>query len=338
VSDILCYYTGLGEGASTKARAPLPTSRKHRYQQPSQYVAEPDLRDATNVALALGQPLLLTGEPGTGKTQLAYSLAWELGLGDPLKFETKSTSTAKDLFYTYDVLGRFTASKSHGTPGKPDHVLSYVRFNALGKAILLANPLEKAQRFITPGVKHEGPRRSVVLIDEVDKAPRDFPNDLLNEIEGMYFRFPELDDSVISAPPAMHPIVIITSNSEKSLPDAFLRRCVYYNIPFPDRPTVERIVVSRVGELAGGGSEFLSLVLDLFFGLRTLTPPLRKKPATAELLNWIVVLREAAPDASNPLRTSPALALQTLSSFIKTAEDRPAARGYIQQQLKIPTS
>jgi MoxR-like ATPase len=149
-------------------------------RRPQDYIAESGLVNAVNVALMLDKPLLLTGEPGTGKSQLAHSLAWELNLGDPLVFATKSTSVARDLFYTFDSVGRFKAA---------DHrdALSYLTYNALGKAILFANDEQKVTNLLPTGTAHPGRRQSVVLIDEVDKAPRDFPNDILNEID--YQRF-----------------------------------------------------------------------------------------------------------------------------------------------------
>src|SRR5205085_17909 len=128
----------------------------------------------------------------------------------------------------------------------------------------------------------DGPRRSVVLIDEVDKAPRDFPNDLLNEVEGMFFRVPELGNIRVEADPGMQPIVVVTSNSEKSLPDAFLRRCIYFHIPFPDRDRLAEIIAARLGRFAGRGQEFLDDALDLFYNLRDMSTGLRKRPATAE--------------------------------------------------------
>jgi MoxR-like ATPase len=331
------FYSGKADrGGATAAELSAPGTRgdepadetrgsglrRARLQRPEEYIAEPGLVDAVNVALLLGQPLLLTGDPGTGKTQLAASLAWELDLGVPLRFETKSGSVARDLFYLYDALGRFQAAQ---TPGGAADPRCYLTYSAFGEAILRTNDEAAVASLLPPGYVLGGKRRSVVLLDEVDKAPRDFPNDLLNEIENLRFRIPELGNVLVTADPALEPIVVVTSNSEKDLPDAFLRRCVYYNIPFPERPDLIRIVTSRLGEHAGGSSQFLDDALDLFFELRRPSSGLRKRPATAELLGWLLVLRDLLPGSDNPLGEGPRLALQTLSSLIKAAEDQDKA-------------
>jgi len=229
-----------------------------------QYFADPGLREAVNVALQLRQPLLLTGKPGTGKTLLAYSLALELGLEDPIKFETKSTSEARDLFYHFDSLSRFHAPSSE----KANDGLSFLQLRALGEAIVRSMDVAQIKNaFGVEEVTHvhpeladsHQPHRSIVLIDEVDKAPRDFPNDILNEIENLYFRIPELQIDSVSANLKMgesadlSPVIILTSNSEKALPDAFLRRCVFYHIPFPERDRLEKIVRSQLASLGGAG-------------------------------------------------------------------------------------
>ena len=153
---------------------------------PGLYLADDGLRDAVNVALALGQPLLLTGEPGTGKTQLAASLAHELGLGEPLVFNVKTTSTAHDLFYRYDSLRHFHASQFERTEQKAEDFITY---EALGLAIL--RTLSPSDPQLPAGFAHTQGTRSVVLIDEIDKAPRDLPNNLLNEFEAMTFTVKE---------------------------------------------------------------------------------------------------------------------------------------------------
>jgi MoxR-like ATPase len=286
---------------------------------PAGYLPDRGLVDAVNVALILRQPLLVTGEPGTGKSQLAASVAYQIGLDPPLMFETKSTAVARDLFYTFDNIGRFRASQ---TPGATADAHLFLTFNALGKAIVLANEPSAVLNVLPLGFNHPGRRRSVVLIDEIDKAPRDFPNDILNEIERLYFRIPELGEEEIAAAPEFRPVVIITSNSEKALPDAFLRRCIFYSIPFPDDLRLEQIILSR---LAGGvqpGAEMLRDAIAFFGRLRRQDLPLRKRPGTAELLNWVAALIEFGCNPTRPMRPQAEAAQRTLYTLAKIAEDQ----------------
>jgi MoxR-like ATPase len=314
-------YRGDGQKRPREGPVTVPVSRRAALMQPEKYLADPGLVQACNVALRLGQPLLLTGEPGTGKTLFAYSLAWEFGLGEPLKFETKSNSMAADLFYTYDTLRRFQEAQS-GAPPRPP--FDYLTYQALGLAILYSRELSDVSELLPPGFQHPGKKQSVVLIDEVDKAPRDFPNDILNELELLYFRIPELGNLKVEADATLQPIIIITSNSEKDLPDAFLRRCVYYNIPFPDRERLEAIIANRLGLYSANSSAFVSAALDLFEQLRAAGSGLRKKPATAELLGWILALQSLSDESDN-LLAAPELVLGTLSSLVKTADDQEQA-------------
>jgi MoxR-like ATPase len=260
----------------------------------------------------------------------AYSLAWELGLEEPLKFETKSDSAARDLFYTYDALKRFHDAQSGISSST---ALPYITYHALGLAMLYTQDPEDVAELLPREARHARRRRSVVLIDEVDKAPRDFPNDILNELELLYFRVPELGDVTVEADPALQPIVIITSNSEKDLPDAFLRRCIYYNIPFPSRDRLETIVAVRLGATLAG-SPFLDAAMDLFFRLRAPSNGLLKKPATAEILGWLLSLQRVADNEhrDNPL-AQPELARRTLSSLVKTAEDQQRAAAVVDQWM-----
>lgn len=322
-------FKGVGTQRADNLPIELPPSPNINQPDPAQYVTDGGLTDAVNVALLLRLPLLLTGEPGTGKTQLAYRLAWELGLNEPLVFEIKSTSTAQDLFYTYDALARFQARES----GASANVLSYLTCNALGTAMLFASRERSARNLLPTESRLAEPCRSVVLIDELDKAPRDLPNDILNEIEQMYFRIPELGHMKIAADPDLAPIVVITSNSEKDLPDAFLRRCIYYNIPFPDQGTLSAIIGNRLGDLAGNSSPLLSQALEVFFMLRQPDSGLRKKPATAELIVWLTCLRKLMASAESRLAESPQVTVNSLGCLVKSADDQSKARERVKRWL-----
>jgi MoxR-like ATPase len=328
------YYSNSNDRTVAEA-VTLPSPWRSRIGDVQGYQPEPGLVDAVNVALLLGQPLLVTGEPGTGKTQLAWHVSWQtLGIDKygkprpPLVFESKSTSTSKDLFYSYDTLGRFHRSKS-GSASEVD----YITYNALGKAILLANEEHAIAQLLptsTHDFVHDGPRRSVVLIDEVDKAPRDFPNDILNEVENMYFRIPELGNHAVASSPEMKPILIITSNSEKSLPDAFLRRCVFYNIPFPAPAKLVEIVQNR---LTGTPVPYLDEALDLFLELRSDNAGLRKKPATAELLGWLVYLGDRIQDKQQNLKSNKEILEASLGALAKNTDDQIAAKDVLNTWL-----
>ncbi len=336
------FYIGDGKQAGNPRKIDLPVPQRDRLTDPCGYLADQGLADAANVALLLSQPLLLTGEPGTGKTVFADSLAAELGLLPVKKFETKSTSTAQDLFYTYDALKRFQHAQSSmwsKTKASTDEsALPYITYGALGKAILGTLSAEEMAPYLLPGTALTPETRSVVLIDEIDKAPRDFPNDILNEIEHLYFRVPELGDlgnRGIKAKSELEPVIVITSNSEKDLPEAFLRRCVYYDIPFPGDDRLREIVDARLGLNSAGSSDFITSALDLFKLLRSPSSGLRKYPATAELLGWVLALRQMAPAAVNPL-ADPNLVLSTLSVLVKNAEDQNSARRVVEEWAAKP--
>jgi len=326
------YFTGKRMKPETNAHSQLPIPQRDLQNKPEHYMASKRLVDAVNVALLLGQPLLLTGEPGTGKTQLAYRVAWELGFDPPWIFETKSTSVAKDLFYYYDYLSRFHATQTNTCTD----VVDYITYNALGMALLQANKKEDIAGFIPENFDHSGPKRSIVLIDEIDKAPRDFPNDILNEIENMYVKIPELKNQTLFAPKALNPVVFITSNSEKHLPDAFMRRCVYYHISFPDKKRLKAIAQLRLKEipLQTGHSRkrsdhFLEDAISLLFFLRD-NAGLKKKPATGEMLVWIQTMLEIS-GADNPIMDDPETLKSSLSALIKSQDDLAIAEGAVQQ-------
>ncbi len=365
------YFKGEPGNGKNSTKPDLPFPNRFKINDSTGYIAGPGLTDAVDVAIVLGQPLLLTGEPGTGKTLLAYAVGNEFDL-KIYKFETKSTSTARDLFYLYDTIGRFQAKQIDDKEWR--NPVNYITYNALGKAILQTKKKEEIIKWLPQASKEEmedeasecihqtenGEKkeeevseqftrdyqhtidwqsRSIVLIDEVDKAPRDFPNDILNEIEGMYFKIPELGNKSFKTDAKMRPIVIITSNSEKHLPDAFLRRCVFYNIDFPEKDdenkTMKRIIERRVGKHVVDCKEFLNDAISLFYELRESRTGLQKKPATAELLGWIIALKEMNKDQKNPInKNNEKKILNSLSVLIKNKDDITQAQKAVKQWLK----
>jgi MoxR-like ATPase len=235
------------------------------------YIASRSIATAVNTALAAERPLLLTGEPGCGKSSLAYAVADELGLGDVLQFNVRSDSSARDVLYTFDHLRRLYEAQAKD-PRATDPA-NYVALQALGTAIASDRP-------------------RVVLIDEIDKASRDFPNDLLGVIDEMDFDVIETHQHFRHSA-AARPIVFITSNIERQLPEPFLRRCVYHHIAFPDDATLERIVRERIGDRDNLGALAVRAV-ERFANLRRqYGDSLAKQPATAELLSWVRVLWRA---------------------------------------------
>ena len=300
-------YRGRGQrSASTASSSNVEQSLG---DSPAGYVADESLADAVNTAIFLRQPLLVMGEPGTGKTQLAYSIAWEFGL--PLHtFNTKMNSAGTDLFYRYDSLLHFHDTqilKEKKSPSK------YVQYAALGKAILFSNPPSKVAEFLPENLQqsHTQPTRSVVLIDEIDKAPRDFPNDILAETENLTFDVRETGWS-ISANPDLRPILVFTSNQERNLPEAFLRRCIFYFIPFPKESDLREIVRRR---LSGTHDAAIRKFLDI-----RRDDQLVKKPATAELIAWLRVLQQKEIGSAEISQGSEQLS-RTYSVLLKNKED-----------------
>jgi MoxR-like ATPase len=310
-------YQGDGDGATLSSRnLKLPLFKKLKgLDDPTGYVAEKGLRDAVNVALALGQPLLLTGEPGTGKTQLAASLAYELGLPEPLVFNVKTTSGAKDLFYRYDSLRHF-----HDSQFKKEQieVEDYISYEAFGLAVLLSMEPQKADPFLPASLRAKGPTRSIVLIDEIDKAPRDLPNDVLNEIESMSFAVKETGRS-FESDSRYRPILVLTSNSEKNMPDAFLRRCVFYHLSFPDADRLKQIVQRRLDQVSAFTPEMLDHAIRHFEEIREMG--LKKAPATAEFLGWMRILQKMDIDVRNPKPGQAEALAFSYAALAKTRED-----------------
>ena len=273
----------------------LPKPTTMELSGPEKYLPGDELLDAINTSILLGQPILLTGEPGCGKTEVGDYVAWKLNLGKAIRFDIKSTTTARDLFYTYDTIARFHAAQDRSGSVDP---IRFAKFGGLGLAILFANKPVDVARFLPQDI-HPGQRRSVVLIDEIDKAPPDVPNDLLMEIASMQFYMPEAGVT-IAAEKDLRPIVVITSNSERTLPGPFLRRCIYHDIAFPKAERLKEIVTARIGDFPIG-SDLLSDAISFFFLLRS--AGVQKKPSTAELLAFVLMLRAKGYRADERLVT-----------------------------------
>lgn len=240
------------------------TSRFDRFQGTETYIASEDLQHAVNVALALERPLLLRGEPGTGKTLLAENVASALGM-KLIRWHIKSTTKAQEGLYVYDTVARLHDSRFGD--GDVKDIRRYIELGPLGRALAAET-------------------RVVLLIDEIDKADIEFPNDLLLEIDAMRFRINEVDEEVVAK---TRPFVLITSNNEKELPDAFLRRCIFHYIEFPDRALMTRIVRVHHPDIE---NQVLDQCLEVFYGLRGVKR-LRKPPSTSELIDWICALQKS---------------------------------------------
>ncbi|MBI5914450.1 MAG: MoxR family ATPase [Bacteroidetes bacterium] len=299
--------------------------------RPQDYILHEALKNAVEVAIALGQPLLLTGEPGTGKTKLAQKVALDLAAlpgssfaDKPLVFNTKTTSAARDLFYTYDALSHFQAANIKQQEGsKVLRTADFIELQALGKAIAFSNPaVVDSSKFSTPLPGQ--PQNSVVLIDEIDKAPRDFTNDILDEIENFRFSMKEQDNYPLAKAEDRHIVVIMTSNSEKNLPDAFLRRCVFYHIPFPSDDLLREIVKTQLGGSSRFTEQLLDTLMEKFNAVRKRA--VRKPPATAELISWLRILEMQNFMEAGEAQQRAQL-LDNLSILVKTREDLEAVKG-----------
>ena len=256
------------------------------------YVASEELLRAANIAMVLQKPLLIKGEPGTGKTMLAQAISQALDK-ELIIWNIKSTTKAQDGLYVYDVVQRLYDSQFGGQG--VDDIAKYVKLGKLGEAFT-------------------ADKQVILLIDEIDKADLEFPNDLLWELDRMEFYIPETGETV----KAKHrPVVIITSNAEKELPDAFLRRCVFHYIAFPDKELMADIVRVHYPDL---DEKLLTQVLEAFYKIRQL-PQIKKKPSTSEIIDWIQALQHGGVDVSRIGKEVPYLGV-----LLKKNEDMDALR------------
>ena len=267
------------------------------------YIASSALMDAVNAAIALQRPLLIKGEPGTGKTLLAVHVAEAIGY--PLeKWYVKSTSKAQDGLYVYDTVQRLNDARFGD--GDVSDIRSYIKLGAMGRTFAAKEP-------------------QVLLIDEIDKADIEFPNDLLLELDEMRFTVMETGDEIVAE---VRPLVIITSNNERELPDAFLRRCVFHFIEFPDKELMTQIVAVHHPHLE---IALLDQVLIKFFWLRE-QADLRKKPSTSELIDWISVLLRSGMSADDIEQHIP-----FLGALLKNEQDTESLDQYYDRGGRYPS-
>ncbi|MEL7314964.1 MAG: MoxR family ATPase [Cyanobacteria bacterium J06559_3] len=336
-ADMTYTYTGAED-----CQPPAEGIRDPKGREYFPYLPEPKLKKALNLAITLQRPLLLEGEPGCGKTRVASALAYELAcknLGqkpdnsDNLEdwwnfyiWNISSTSRAQDGLYTYDAVGRLRDAQLIGSD--PERLKKY-----LGKkeTTALEDRLSDKTQYRKFGALGQALRdqtyRPIVLIDEIDKADSDFPNDLLLELDELRFTIPETDNEPIGPPEAHNkPIILITSNREKPLPEPFLRRCLYYYVPFPEAKTLRRIIEARFDQRIAQKQAIVTIALERFYAVQGLLrkQPGSRLPGTSELLEFLTALIQEDKPIEDAIAELEDLAneLPLLGTLIKTKADQ----------------
>ena len=267
---------------------------EQQFQGTKEYVASEELMASVNVAMALKKPLLIKGEPGTGKTMLAEAVAAALGK-KLIIWNIKSTTKAQEGLYVYDTVQRLYDSQFG--EGDVSDIKRYIKLGKLGEAFA-------------------SEKQVVLLIDEIDKADLEFPNDLLWELDRMEFYIPETKETIKTK---HRPIVIITSNAEKELPDAFLRRCIFHYIEFPDQEKIREIIKVHFGDL---DRKLVDAAIEAFYDIRGMRQ-IMKKPSTSELLDWIQALQISGVDVKKIKENIPYIGV-----LLKKNQDIDVVKGY----------
>ena len=341
-------YTYTGEDKYQPPSEGVEDPQGRRYYP---YLAEKPLKKAVNLAIALERPLLLEGEPGCGKTRLANAIIYELTQKNLRKkpereseqgqekpwwnfyiWNVKSTTRAREGFYTYDAVGRLRDAQLIGSD--PERLQQYLKLTEISE---LKDRLADKTRYRTFGKFGDALRgqtyRPILLIDEIDKADSDFPNDLLLELDELRFDIPETGEEF--KPPSYKPIILITSNREKPLPEPFLRRCLYFYVPFPDSAHLQQILLKRFGTLANTKEEIVKLAVEKFEKIRELLEkqPGSRPPGTSEFLEFLTALIQEQKPMEEAKAELENLAdeLHILGALVKTKADQDL---YIEQARK----
>jgi MoxR-like ATPase len=309
------------------------------------YIPSPDLKEAVNLAIALKRPLLLEGEPGCGKTRLAGAIAYEFAkknlpnsvdiqgnLQAPWEYyiwTVKSTLRARDGLYTFDAVGRLRDAQLVGLGSDPQRLQDYLGQEESDRLKARLKEKKKYRDFGPLGNALQAPTyRPIVLIDEIDKADNDFPNDLLLELDQLCFEIPETEEKFPTPGDHQKPIILITSNREKPLPEPFLRRCLYFYVGFPEREQLEDIIRKRFGQPKRGQEKLISDAVTHFYAVRDLLKkqPGSRPPGTSEILEFLTALKNMPVKQAKADLENLADRLPLLGTLLKTKSDQDLYR------------